>query len=667
MISIRNYISEGIINRTVFCVKQEPEGSELIILIEINEGTIDESDVPVLNGLLMKKFHADIHEYFNCREEWKTMFEREKKLYKTMIQKEKEFTILYHENKRMRIKMNEDATEFIVQGDLTSNGSIRDIINIYSQPDRWDIMFPISVLTDRKGRTTRHHKETILTGVKTAFDLTTSYKSEEGFGIAKLETTNDGHCRYKHVHPVEFWGGLIILSTSSSNKKIRYAYHYIQKSISFLPKHELVKNLNLIGTSIMLIHTAFIKPHANLVVRNELMTQNETANQIFSNANIIAKMQEETFTTPSILTPPNILHYQNDIFLKIFHFLSPKDISILPFVCKRFHSALQSETSNYLYKDIYEKHFNIHTFDKRYENTEILIPMYRSEFLIYTKRERNRTRIQPSIISLHQSIDKIELNQNGIVVANGKKLMTVEWNGKIGKLNSYGNISCMKRGINENELYVHNKSGDIYRYGDTIQGEKLCRIECERGSCHFGFGGQTLFHIGNELHQYDCFTGNELWKIPNTDNTQCIYDFEQINIVGKANGIIEVYDRRMNEMCYSHPAHYDSVIDIRTFNDHYVSIGKDNAIRLWEMRMNGREYDRRIHIGSIRGFDLYNRKIVSYSSAKDVILTSISHNQLYSPITILKTEKKITNVISNERYIVTSVSSGDIFIHDLNK
>jgi hypothetical protein len=109
------------------------------------------------------------------------------------------------------------------------------------------------------------------------------------------------------------------------------------------------------------------------------------------------------------------------------------------------------------------------------------------------------------------------------------------------------------------------------------------------------------------------------------------------------------------------------LIDIRTFNDYYLSIGKDNAMRMWEMRMNGREYDRRIHLGDIRGFDLYNRKVVSYSSSKDVVLSLIHNNQFYSPVTIAKTQKKITNVILNDQYIVTTVSSGDILLHNLNK
>ncbi|EDR29265.1 hypothetical protein EDI_148160 [Entamoeba dispar SAW760] len=234
-------------------------------------------------------------------------------------------------------------------------------------------------------------------------------------------------------------------------------------------------------------------------------------------------------------------------------------------------------------------------------------------------------------------------------------------------MQSYGNIVSMKRGVDEDTLYVYYKTGGIRKYINFEETTKMTKIEEEYGRIQFGFNGITIFHIGNEIIQYECQTGNELWRSDIQNGIACVYDNENIIIIGKENGRIEILDKRDNKNCFSFVSHIGGVIDIQGFDNHFISIGNDNIIRMWDMRINGREYDRRTHIGQIKGFELFNRKIISYSSEKDVVQTWIVNNQMKLPQTLFKTENKIKSFTCNDRYIIVSQSYGDLLIHDFEQ
>ncbi|BFU20256.1 F-box domain containing protein [Entamoeba histolytica HM-1:IMSS-B] len=665
-ISIRYYLSNGILKRTIFAVKKRNEGSEFIIIEEFKEKTVEEKTIPFLNTILMKKQNDNINEYFNRNIDSKRIYEMERNLFNTMTQKEKEYKIIYHENKKVRVKINIECTQFYVQGEVISKSRIIDIMTQFAHPENWDFIFPITVLIKNNDRIRTYHRETLFFGDKVTIDQSISYRIGDSFGIISFQT-EPKLCQYEHFNQCNITGGAFITSISNI-QRIQYGYLFTLQclnNISINERKKIIYNLTVMNLA---IHAFFSQPCLNLLfIQNKLLNRNEMANQLLANVYMFSKIKDKETTVSSIISHAPILFCSNKTVLKVFWFLGPRDLFVLPFVCRKFRAALTSEVSNQIYKKIYEQYINKHTFDKRYPNKELTSHLYRSEFLYFCKRDRNCGKTRGKLFSLQQPIDNVIVMNNGIIASNGKKLMKIDFNGKMSRMQSYGNIVSMKRGVDEDTLYVYYKTGGIRKYVNFEETTKMTKIGEEHGKIQFGFNGSTIFHIGNEIIQYECQTGNELWRSDIQNNISCVYDNENIIIIGKENGRIEILDKRENKTCFNFVSHIGGVIDIQGFDNHFISVGNDNIIRMWDMRINEREYDRRPHTGQIKGFELFNRKIISYSSEKDVVQTWIVNNQMKLPQTLFKTENKIKGFSCNDRYIIISQPYGNLLIHDFEQ
>ncbi|KAL7722196.1 hypothetical protein QTN25_000949 [Entamoeba marina] len=183
---------------------------------------------------------------------------------------------------------------------------------------------------------------------------------------------------------------------------------------------------------------------------------------------------------------------------------------------------------------------------------------------------------------------------------------------------------------------------------------------------HFVLGlvQRQFFSLGSDIQQLDLSTNDVIWKWnQQIQKPQCIYDLNNLIVIGFINGETIYIDKRSNTIVDRYISHVGGVIQIKGFEDHIVSCGKDNVLRLWDLRKNGHEMDRRCHGGDILGFDMCNRRVCSYATDNTVVLTMCSKGNLREPFLLMRTEENINEVSMNNERVVAACVNGDLSSH----
>ncbi|ELP87426.1 hypothetical protein EIN_096930 [Entamoeba invadens IP1] len=664
-VSIHDFrVQPGFLQRTFYATKHHGDSAEFIIVAELGGLSLADPNVVFLTNSRIKKIVDDLvcylinapnHDYFRTNE---------KKMYKMMMQPDKKFNIVFHENQSFRISVNCDLTEMLVQGEVHHERVASEIINFITSDDVWNICFQFSSVLRESQQFKVSHKETVTLGEKACVDLTSGIKIGDGFGVICFTSAVDKDCFYSHNNVISVFGGaFIFLGTPQKTMKygISFSFPFLQsKPLSFRKKA-----LFNFGAVQLAMH-AFAS--LNFQVGRQPLSflgTNEASTKMLQCVYECRDMKEREVMAPVIAHSP-ILFLTNDLLLKIFCFLSSDEIAQMPFICRKFHSALVSQNGNLIYKNLFEKNLDITRFDKRMNvQNDREMNEYKKIFLEHQKVKNRYGKLEGVVEDLHTEIFSVCVTDNFIAANCGKRLLGIDADG-VKKFTNYGHVKSIRTHCDHKKVNVLFKTGTIYQFSSFQDGTKIGKIEIDEvQNAKMNCEGTGVLKWGTQTEKISL--SNEVkWKYTCGGLITCFDEYFEGKYLGNSDGEILVFDERSKEMRKKYIGHFGGVNGIECCENKIVSWGEDGFFRMWDVR-NWKELDRKVHMGDLIGVKLYNRKIFSFANDKTVVVTYMTNNSLRNPRLLANTEKKISDIGVDDSKVVVGMKCGKLLILDYQK
>ncbi|BFU19371.1 F-box/WD domain containing protein [Entamoeba histolytica HM-1:IMSS-B] len=531
------------------------------------------------------------------------------------------YPFIIHQNKVVRILLSGDKKKMVIQSEMRSSKRVETLLNEYTKNKN---LFISQELIKQQEFKSYYHVESF----DSQFDIVRIERFNSEEGVALLRSEYCPECTKQH-------NSFRLLP--SGNKLFRENNETIIQSVYHidLSHFSLKEEINYYSTShkalfvILYGHALYLLLHLNVFpfkLLQGIASNNNSVTVISKTLELVKNFHHCQLEE----SPFNLLKLDVKIQLKICSFLQPKHLFSLMQTNNHFRTLLKSSQAEEIWKRVYNKYQDVHSFDK----TIIKEKFYKPNWFELSKRSFQREvnwfkfdvcKYQCNVKCKPHSViikgdNVIVGGENGIIrVLNKQNKYNIDWS-FIGSAPLCG-INSVEQGI-----FVLFKNGII----NNITKEKVTRDK-------IGYYERTSFYKNKVIGWGDlveCFSITEPYnktvvKISPNDTNQVKLISDDIICVARKDEMVG-YDIR----CAQFPAfqlegHLGNVTDFDHFDENYIISGsKDCSIRLWDIRNTSKVIDRPAHFFPVKAVNCYNRKVISICEHGYITITECDNSHL---------------------------------------